>query len=633
MNAKNAIAEYDVPSTGLWAALVFVVSLNLRPAIAAVGPLLTQIGADLSWGEGVQGVLTAIPLLAFAAVSPLVTFIERRVGVDMAILSALLCIAVGNFIRSYCGNVGIWLGTVIFASSIAVGNVLVPVIVKRDYAGHIAMATGVYSGCITVGAATAGLISAPLAQVWCDWRASLAVWSVPPLVVAALWALRILHNRQIMQTTVPNVTRTNAATTSHESGYDTFRCVLRRPMTWYVTVFMGLQSSTFYTMSNWIPSVSASAGFDASTAGVHLFIFQGVGILSGLIGSACYNKYKTVKLPDALAFFSGKRAVAIFTAIYSIVAALVLFVVWPLVYGGLVALGEAFIGMGAVGAGIYAFFNRLLIPFGLHHALNSVFWFDVAGISDLSKFWGNTGVYGQTGMYMTGFFPFMMFGLPAACIAMYQTAKPAKKKMVYGLLASAAFCSFFTGVTEPIEFSFMFLAPGLYVVHALLAGITAGITVALPIRAGFSFSGGAVDMVLSSFTPLAENPWLLIPVGIAVGVLYYIVFRFAITKFNLKTPGREDDDAEELKVTLANNDYTSVAKIVLEGVGGPENVTSIDNCITRLRLEVKDYTKVNEKVIKSAGVAGVIRPSKTAVQVIIGTQVQFVADEFKKLCK
>lgn len=380
-------------------------------------------------------------------------------------------------------------------------------------------------------------------------------------------------------------------------------------------------------------AVAGITGHEAAPA-FGKIVNQFVGILSGLIGSACYNKYRTVKLPDALAFFSGKRAVAIFTAIYSIIAALVLFVVWPLVYGGLVALGEAFIGMGAVGAGIYAFFNRLLIPFGLHHALNSVFWFDVAGISDLSKFWGNTGVYGQTGMYMTGFFPFMMFGLPAACIAMYQTAKPAKKKMVYGLLASAAFCSFFTGVTEPIEFSFMFLAPGLYVVHALLAGITAGITVALPIRAGFSFSGGAVDMVLSSFTPLAQNPWLLIPVGLAVGVLYYIVFRFAITKFNLKTPGREDDDtAGELRATLANNDYTSVAKIVLEGVGGAENVASIDNCITRLRLEVKDYTKVDEKVIKSAGVAGVMRPSQTSVQVIIGTQVQFVADEFKKLCK
>ena len=359
---------------------------------------------------------------------------------------------------------------------------------------------------------------------------------------------------------------------------------------------------------------------------------QFVGIISGIIGATCYNKYKTVKLPDALAFFSGRRAVAIFTALYSIVAALVLFFVWPVVYGALVAMGTAFIGMGALGAGIYAFFNRLLIPFGLHHALNSVFWFDVAGINDLGNFWGNTGVLGQTGMYMTGFFPFMMFGLPAACLAMYHTAKPEKKQIAYGLLASAAFCSFFTGVTEPIEFAFMFLAPGLYVVHALLAGITAGITVALPIRAGFSFSGGAVDMVLSSFTPLAQNPWLLIPIGLAVGVIYYVVFRFVITKFNLKTPGREDDD-DETSVVLANNNFTEVAAIILEGVGGAANVTSIDNCITRLRLEVKDYTAVDEKKIKSAGIAGIIRPGKTSVQVIVGTQVQFVADEFKKLCK
>ena len=362
---------------------------------------------------------------------------------------------------------------------------------------------------------------------------------------------------------------------------------------------------------------------------------QAIGILSGLIGATCYNRFKNTKLPDALAFFSGKRSVAIVTALVSIVASLILFFIWPIVYSALVAFGESIIGLGPIGAGIYGFFNRLLIPLGLHHALNSVFWFDVAGINDLFKFWGTVdgAVYGQTGMYMTGFFPFMMFGLPAACLAMYQTAKPSKKKMVYGLLASAAFCSFFTGVTEPIEFSFMFLAPGLYVVHALLAGITAGITVALPIRAGFSFSGGAVDMVLSSFTPLAQNPWLLIPVGLAVGVIYYVVFRVVIVKFNLKTPGREDDDADETQVKLANNDFTQVAKIVLEGVGGPENVASIDNCITRLRLEIKDYTKVDEKRIKSAGVAGVMRPSKTSVQVIIGTQVQFVADEFKKLCK
>ena len=289
---------------------------------------------------------------------------------------------------------------------------------------------------------------------------------------------------------------------------------------------------------------------------------QFIGILAGLIGATCYNKFKSVKLPDALSFFSGKRAVAIVTALASIVVSAVLFVIWPIVFGGLVALGEGISGLGAIGAGIYAFFNRLLIPFGLHHALNSVFWFDVAGINDLSNFWGNTGVYGQTGMYMTGFFPFMMFGLPAACLAMYHTAKSDKKKVVYGLLTSAAFCSFFTGVTEPIEFAFMFLAPGLYAVHAVLAGVTAAITVALPIRAGFSFSGGAVDMVLSSFTPLAQNPWFLIPVGIVVGIIYYVVFRFVITAFNLKTPGREDDDLEsEKRVVLSNDNFTEVAII------------------------------------------------------------------------
>lgn len=358
---------------------------------------------------------------------------------------------------------------------------------------------------------------------------------------------------------------------------------------------------------------------------------QFVGILCGIIGATCYNKFKNTKLPDFLAFFSGKRAVAIVTALVSIVVAGVLFFVWPMVYGALVTLGTSFVSMGALGAGIYAFFNRLLIPFGLHHALNSVFWFDVAGINDLPTFWAATGTLGKTGMYMTGFFPFMMFGLPAACLAMYHTAKPEKRKVVFGLLASAAFCSFFTGVTEPIEFSFMFLAPALYLVHALLAGISAFITVALPIRAGFSFSGGSIDLFLSSFTPLAQNPWMVIPIGLAVGVVYYFVFRIIITKFNLKTPGREDDDIEETKVVLSNSNYAEVARIILEGLGGKENITDIDNCITRLRVEIKDYTKVNEKKIKSAGVAGVIRPSKTSVQVVVGVQVQHVADEFKHL--
>lgn len=362
---------------------------------------------------------------------------------------------------------------------------------------------------------------------------------------------------------------------------------------------------------------------------------QFIGILCGLIAAACYNKFKNTKLPDAFSFFSGKRCVAIVTAGASLVSSLVLFFVWPIIYNVLVAVGKFIMDLGPIGAGLYGFFNRLLIPFGLHHALNSVFWFDVAGINDIAKFWGNAegGVMGTTGMYMAGFFPVMMFGLPAAALAMYHTAKDTKKKAAAGLLMSVAVASFFNGVTEPLEFSFMFRAPALYGVHAVLTGISMAVVAALPVRAGFNFSAGLVDWILSFKAPFAQNPLLLIPIGLVVGAVYYVVFRFVIVKFNMKTPGREDDNIDETKVELANNDFTGIAKIVLEGVGGPANVTSIDNCITRLRLEIKDYTLIDEHKIKSAGVAGVIRPSKTAVQVIIGTKVQFVADEFKKLCK
>lgn len=360
---------------------------------------------------------------------------------------------------------------------------------------------------------------------------------------------------------------------------------------------------------------------------------QFIGIVSGIIGSTCYNKFKNTKLPDALAFFSGKRSVAIVTALVSLVACLVLFFVWPVVYTGLVVFGKGILGMGAVGAGLYGFLNRLLIPVGLHHALNSVFWFDVAGVNDLGNFWAGTGTLGQTGQYMTGFFPVMMFGLPAAALAMYHTAKPGKKKSVYGLLLAAAVCSFFTGVTEPLEFAFMFLAPGLYLIHAILTGISLAICSLLPVRTGFNFSAGFVDWILSFKAPMAMNPLYIIPLGLVYSSVYYFIFRFAITKFNFKTPGREDEDVNETKITLSNHDYTQIAAIILEGVGGKSNITSIDNCITRLRLEIIDQAQVNEKLIKSSGVTGVIRPGKNSLQVIVGTQVQFVADEFKKMCQ
>lgn len=361
-----------------------------------------------------------------------------------------------------------------------------------------------------------------------------------------------------------------------------------------------------------------------------------IGIIAGVIGATCYNKFKNTKLPNWLAFFSGKRCVAMVAGVVSIVVSAILLFVWPLIFGGLVAVGKGIVGLDAVGAGIYAFLNRLLIPTGLHHALNNVFWFDTIGLGDLSHFWaGETSadVTWSLGMYMSGFFPCMMFGIPGAALAMVHTAKSNKKKVAIGLVASAAVCAFLCGVTEPFEFGFMFLAPGLYVIYALLYGIFTFVTVLLGFRAGFSFSAGATDLLFSASLPAAAKTWLILPLGIAAFVIFYVVFRFAITKFDLKTPGREDDDEDETKVVLANNNFTEVAKIILEGLGGKENVTSIDNCITRLRLEIKDYTAVDEKKIKSAGVAGVIRPGKTSVQVIVGTQVQFVADEFKKLCK
>ena len=359
-----------------------------------------------------------------------------------------------------------------------------------------------------------------------------------------------------------------------------------------------------------------------------------IGILAAIIGAACYNKFKNTQLPDWLAFFSGKRSVAIVTAVVSIVVSVVLLFVWPIIFGVLVALGNGIAKMDGIGAGIYAFLNRLLIPTGLHHALNNVFWFDTIGLGDLSHYWaGDTSadVGWSLGMYMSGFFPCMMFGIAGAALAMVQTAK--NKKAAIGLVVSAAICAFVCGVTEPFEFGFMFLCFPLYIVYAALYGIFTIITYYSGFRAGFCFSAGATDLVFSASLPAAAKTWMIIPLGIAAFVVFYLVFRFAITKFDLKTPGREDEDEEaaEANITLANNDYTAIAKGVLAAVGGKGNVANVDYCATRLRFEIKDHTAVDEKAVKKAGAAGVIRPSKTACQVVIGPKVQFVYDELKKM--
>lgn len=351
-----------------------------------------------------------------------------------------------------------------------------------------------------------------------------------------------------------------------------------------------------------------------------------VGILSGLIGAFSYNRFKSTKLPDYLSFFSGKRSVAIVSAGISILAATVLFFLWPLVYSGLVAFGEWMVTLGPVGAGLYGFFNRLLIPLGLHHALNSVFWFDVAGINDLSNFLNATGTFGVTGQYMAGFFPIMMFGLPGAALAMYVTAKSNRKKVTAGILMSAAFASFLTGVTEPLEFAFMFLAPLLYLVHALFTGLSLLIAALLPTRMGFGFSAGFIDMALGWANPMAQNPWMLLLLGLGWFVIYFLVFRFAILKFNLPTPGREPEVTDTGSVDSGANGFAATASAFLRGLGGRDNITDLENCATRLRLEVKDPSAVNDRELKDAGAVATVKTGGKSVQVVYGLNVQFVKD-------
>ncbi|MDN6833684.1 MAG: N-acetylglucosamine-specific PTS transporter subunit IIBC, partial [Enterobacterales bacterium] len=368
---------------------------------------------------------------------------------------------------------------------------------------------------------------------------------------------------------------------------------------------------------------------------------QFVGILVGIISAELYNRFSGVELPKALSFFSGRRLVPILTSFVMILVAFILMYIWPLIFDGLVNFGEHIQKMGSVGAGIYAFFNRLLIPVGLHHALNSVFWFDVAGINDIPNFLGGAqsieagkAVVGITGRYQAGFFPIMMFGLPGAALAIYHCARPENKAKVAGIMMAAAFAAFFTGITEPLEFSFMFVAPVLYVLHAFLTGISVFIAASMHWIAGFGFSAGLVDMVLSSRNPLATHWYMLIPQGLVFFVIYYVVFRFTITKFNLLTPGRElatdaDESADGYDLDLDNakggNETANLARNYIAAVGGSANITGIDACITRLRLSVKDSAIVNDSLAKRLGASGVIRLNKQSVQVIVGTRAEAIA--------
>ncbi|TLS38768.1 N-acetylglucosamine-specific PTS transporter subunit IIBC [Pseudalkalibacillus caeni] len=350
------------------------------------------------------------------------------------------------------------------------------------------------------------------------------------------------------------------------------------------------------------------------------------GILSGIVGGLMYNRFSETELPDWLGFFSGKRFVPIVTAALMVVLAGVFGFVWPPIQDGINSIGQWIIDAGALGVGVFGFLNRLLIPVGLHHVLNSLVWFVFGeyngATGDLNRFFAGDP---SAGIFMAGFFPIMMFGLPGACLAMIAAAKRVNRKAVTGMLIGIAFTSFLTGITEPVEFAFMFLSPLLYLVHALLTASSMMVAYALDIHHGFGFSAGAIDFFLN--LGLSQRPWLLFAVGIVYGATYFVVFYFLIKFFDLKTPGREDDDMVG-EATVANYDETAMSYI--EALGGKDNIETLDNCITRLRLKVADISHVDEDRLKKIGARGVIKLSDRELQVVVGTNVEFIANKMKK---
>ncbi|HBW2990850.1 TPA: PTS N-acetyl glucosamine transporter subunit IIABC [Klebsiella pneumoniae] len=365
------------------------------------------------------------------------------------------------------------------------------------------------------------------------------------------------------------------------------------------------------------------------------------GIITGLVAGAVYNRWAGIKLPDFLSFFGGKRFVPIATGFFCLILAAIFGYVWPPVQHAIHSGGEWIVSAGALGSGIFGFINRLLIPTGLHQVLNTIAWFQIGEFTnaagavfhgDINRFYAGDGT---AGMFMSGFFPIMMFGLPGAALAMYLAAPKARRPMVGGMLLSVAITAFLTGVTEPLEFLFMFLAPLLYLLHAVLTGISLFIATALGIHAGFSFSAGAIDYVLMYSLPAAsKNVWMLLVMGVVFFFVYFLLFSAVIRMFNLKTPGREDKAADVVTEEANSNTeegLTQLATSYIAAVGGTDNLKAIDACITRLRLTVGDSARVNDAACKRLGASGVVKLNKQTIQVIVGAKAESIGDEMKKV--
>lgn len=354
------------------------------------------------------------------------------------------------------------------------------------------------------------------------------------------------------------------------------------------------------------------------------------GLISGILAGNLYNRYSEIRLPDYLAFFSGRRFVPIVSGFAALLIAALFGFGWPILETGMNALSEAVIGAGEVGLFGYGLLNRILIVTGLHHILNNLAWFivgDFEGVTgDLRRYFAGDPT---AGAFMSGFFPVMMFGLPAACLAMYRSVKPERRKAVGGLLVSMALTSFLTGITEPIEFTFMFVAPALFVIHAVLTGLSMAVMDMLQIRLGFGFSAGLFDYVLN-FNK-ATRPLLMLPIGVIYFTVYYATFRFFIVRFDVKTPGRDDvEPAQAGAVTDAPNEEAAKYLVAL---GGARNLLTIDACMTRLRLSIASREAVDEAALKALGAAGMIYPTSDTMQVVVGLRADAIAAELRRVAE
>ena len=352
-----------------------------------------------------------------------------------------------------------------------------------------------------------------------------------------------------------------------------------------------------------------------------------IGILSGLAAGALYNRYASIRLPAYLAFFGGRRFVPIVAGLAGLGFALLFGLGYGAINAGVDGLSRSVVAAGPAGLFVYGAFNRLLIVTGLHHILNNVAWFilgDFGGATgDLNRFFAGDPA---AGAFMTGFFPVMMFGLPAACLAMYHCARPERRKEVGGMLFSMALTSALTGVTEPIEFSFMFLAPVLYAIHAVLTGVSMALMDGLNVKLGFGFSAGLFDYALNFGK--ATNPLMLGPVGLGYAAIYYAAFRFAIMRFDLPTPGR--DAVAIAPVAASAGPQGDTGGAYLAALGGAANLTQIATCTTRLRLKLRDQSKIDEAALRALGAKGVLRLSENDLQVVIGPEADLIAGEMRE---